>query len=55
MPSINVLTDAARSALIASRLDYSNSLLANLTNTQMKRLTSIQHKAARLVTRTPIA
>ena len=29
-------------------------LLANLTNTQMKRLKSIQHKAARLVTRTPL-
>ena len=50
-------TDAARSvvqALITSRLDYCNSLLANLTNTQMKRLKSIQHKAARLVTRTPL-
>ena len=50
-----ITTDAARSvvqALITSRLDYCNSLLANLTNTQMKRLKSIQHKAARLVTRT---
>ena len=48
-----ITTDAARSvvqALITSRLDYCNSLLANLTNTQMKRLKSIQHKAARLVT-----
>ena len=48
---------AARSvvqALITSRLDYCNSLLANLTNTQMKRLKSIQHTAARLVTRTPL-
>ena len=52
-----ITTDAARSvvqALITSRLDYCNSLLANLTNTQMKRLKSIQHKAARLVTRTPL-
>ena len=40
--------------LITSRLDYCNSLLANLTNTQMKRLKSIQHKAACLVTRTPL-
>ena len=50
-----ITTDAARSvvqALVTSRLDYCNSLLANLTNTQMKRLKSIQHKAARLVTRT---
>ena len=52
-----ITTDAARSvvqALITSRLDYCNSLLANLTNTQMKRLKSIQHKGARLVTRTPL-
>ena len=52
-----ITTDAARSvvqALVTSRLDYCNSLLANLTNTQMKRLKSIQHKAARLVTRTPL-
>ena len=52
-----ITTYAARSvvqALITSRLDYCNSLLANLTNTQMKRLKSIQHKAARLVTRTPL-
>ena len=52
-----ITTDAARSvvqALITSRLDYCNSLLANLTNTQMKRLKSIQHKAARLVARTPL-
>ena len=52
-----ITTDGARSvvqALITSRLDYCNSLLANLTNTQMKRLKSIQHKAARLVTRTPL-
>ena len=52
-----ITTDAARSvvqALITSRLDYCNSLLANLTNTQMKRLKSIQYKAARLVTRTPL-
>ena len=52
-----ITTDAARSvvqALVTSRLDYCNSLLANLMNTQMKRLKSIQHKAARLVTRTPL-
>ena len=52
-----ITTDAAKSvvqALVTSRLDYCNSLLANLTNTQMKRLKSIQHKAARLVTRTPL-
>ena len=52
-----ITTDAARSvvqALVTSRLDYCNSLLANLTNTQMKRLKSTQHKAARLVTRTPL-
>ena len=52
-----ITTDAARSvvqALVTSRLDYCNSLLANLTNTQMKRLKSIQHKAARLVTRNPL-
>ena len=52
-----ITTDAARSvvqALVTSRLDYCNSLLANLTNTQMKRLKSIQHLAARLVTRTPL-
>ena len=52
-----ITTDAARSvvqALVTSRLDYCNSLLANLTNTQMKRLKSIQHKAACLVTRTPL-
>ena len=33
---------------------YCNNLLANLTNTQMKRLKPIQHNAARLVTRTPL-
>ena len=41
-----ITTDAARSvvqALVTSRLDYCNSLLANLTNTQMKRLKSIQY------------
>ena len=57
IPSIRryITTDAARSvvqALITSRLDYCNSLLVNLTNIQMKRLKSIQHKAARLVTPT---
>ena len=44
-----ITTYAARSvaqALITSRLDYCNSLLVNLTNTQMKRLKSMQHKAA---------
>ena len=52
-----ITTDAARSvvqALVTSRLDYCNSLLANLTNTQMKWLKSTQHKAARLVARTPL-
>ena len=52
-----IKTDATRSvvqALITSRLDYCNSLLTNLTYTQMKRLKSIQHKDARLVTRTPL-
>ena len=48
---------AARSvvqAFITSRRYYCNSLFVNLANTQMKRLKSIQHKAARLVTRTPL-
>ena len=52
-----ITIDAERSvvqALITSRLDYCNSLLANLTNTQTKRLKSIQYNAARLVTRTPL-
>ena len=52
-----ITTDAAMSvvqALITSRLDYCNSLLAYLTNAQMKRLKSIQHKASRLVTQPPL-
>ena len=52
-----ITIDAARTvvqAFITSILDYCNSLPANLTNTQMKRLKSINHKAARLVTLTPL-
>ena len=45
-------TKKAVQALIASRLDYCNSLLLNLPTSQIARLQRIQNKAARLVTRT---
>ena len=50
-------TDATKSAvqaLITSRLDYCNSLLANIPDKQIRRLKSIQHKSARLITRTTL-
>ena len=49
----HLTTDAIRfavQALITSRLDYCNSLLAGLPATQIARLQRIQNKAARLVT-----
>ena len=46
-------TRNAVQALITSRLDYCNSLLAAITSAQAKQLQKMQNKAARLVTRTP--
>ena len=46
-------TRNAVQALITSRLDYCNSLLAAITSAQVNQLQKMQNKAARLVTRTP--
>ena len=40
-------------ALITSRLDYCNSLMINISSTQMERLQKIQNKAARMISRVP--
>ena len=42
------------SAFIFSRLDYCNSLLANMPKTQLDRLQRIQNQAARIITKTSI-
>ena len=46
-------TDATRSAVITSRLDYCNALLAGMPVAQIAQLQRIQNNAARLVSRTP--
>ena len=40
-------------ALVSSRLDYANAILAGLPQTKLKQLQSIQNIAARIVTQTP--
>ena len=47
-------TRNAVQALITSRLDYCNSLLAAITSAKVNQLQKMQNKAARLVTRTPL-
>ena len=51
-PTVEATRNAVQ-ALITSRLDYCNSLLAAITPAQVNQLQKTQNKAARLVTRTP--
>jgi len=51
----SLTSEAAKSlinAFISNRLDYCNSLLYDITDTQLQRLQSVQNAAARLVTGT---
>ena len=41
-------------SLVISRLDYANSILAGVTNSQLRRLQLVQNAAARLVTNTKV-
>ena len=44
---------ALANALVSSRLDYCNSLLYGITNTELNRLQRIQNSLCRIITRTP--